>query len=80
MTDPYTQDHRELAKQQQLVMGPIPLPTELLAEVFGFLSRLERAQLALGSRQMAEAIVPGVNFERKKVNPTSCPSLLSPHQ
>lgn len=48
-------------------MGPIPLPTQALAEVFGFMSRAERARLALVSGQAADAIIPGVNAERRKV-------------
>lgn len=53
--------------RQQPAMKPISLPTEALAEVFRFLPRDDRAHLVLVG-QTADAIIPGVNAERKKVS------------
>lgn len=53
---------QEKARQQ-----PILLPTNALAEIFSFLPQSDRARLALLSSQTPDAILPGVDAERKKV-------------
>src|SRR5262249_25270437 len=48
---------------------PLPakmLPTEALKEMFHFLSRTERATLALLNRRVAEFLVPSMNAERER--------------
>lgn len=55
---------------KKLKQGPIPIPTEVLEEIFSFLPRSERARLVFVSRQAADTIIPGVNAEREKVSPS----------
>lgn len=59
---------RRLIKAQQPI---IHLPSDALAEVFKFLPRTARSQLALVSSQAGEAILPGVKSERRKVSRSS---------
>ena len=74
------QDTRQRIKQQPqqpvVVRGPIPLPIDALREVISFIPRAQRTALALGSRQMASVIVPGVSAEREKVGSSTSNALL----
>lgn len=64
---------------KQQPQPPIHLPTDALAEVFEFLPRDQRAQLALISSQAAEAILPGLKAERQKVSPCFTPPTTNYH-
>ena len=56
---------KKAAEQQST---PIPLPTAALAEIFKWMPRPQRFQLAQMSSQTAEVILPGLEAEHQKVS------------
>lgn len=72
--NPFLSSHNEFP-----TMEPIHLPTDALAEVFKFLYRSERTQLASVSSQAADAILPGLKAEHRKVSPNAYTTIQTYH-